>query len=234
MTQILLDAGFNRRQASNVLQGVDVSFKKSKFDSDPLSIPMGTEFNTCSSDPDDGYSAYRTAVHEAGHALGLSNFDYIDLVRHSKQFYEAAHPTIPDSVLNYDDEVPTDWATWAPSPLNEPDCSPHPFDVMAIYALYQTAPSAVIEGPVRQREQTEVQLRVGQVSNLTPELTYEWTTSWPGLQFSPNNRSSSVSVRLPDVSASDSVEERTVTIEVKVTDSEGTMTRDSHEIEVLW
>ena len=31
-----------------------------------------------------------------------------------------------------------DWATRAPSPLNEPDCSPHPFDVMAIYALYQT------------------------------------------------------------------------------------------------
>ena len=39
--------------------------------------------------------------------------------------------------MNYDHEVPTDWATWAPSPLNEPDCSPHSFDVMAIYALYQ-------------------------------------------------------------------------------------------------
>ncbi len=40
--------------------------------------------------------------------------------------------------MNYDYVVPEDWAKWAPSPLNEPDCSPHPFDVMAVYALYQT------------------------------------------------------------------------------------------------
>ena len=53
---------------------------------------------------------------------------------------EASHPTIPDAAMNYDDDVPDDWATWAPSPLNEPDCSPHPFDVMAIYALYQADP----------------------------------------------------------------------------------------------
>ena len=26
------------------------------------------------------------------------------------------------------------------SEFSEPDCSPHPFDLMAIYALYQTVP----------------------------------------------------------------------------------------------
>ena len=36
--------------------------------------------------------------------------------------YEAAHPSIADSVMNYD---------------REHDCSPHPFDILAIYALYQ-------------------------------------------------------------------------------------------------
>ena len=38
-----------------------------------------------------------------------------------------AHPTIPDSVMNYVNFTRT-----------EPDCSPHPFDIMIIYALYQT------------------------------------------------------------------------------------------------
>ena len=87
-------------------------------------------------------------MHEAGHALGLSNVSYVGLVTEPlslyawfKRFqpYEAAHPTIPDAVMNYDDEVPDHWAAWAPSPLNEPDCSPHPFDLMAIYSLYQPA-----------------------------------------------------------------------------------------------
>ncbi len=41
-----------------------------------------------------------------------------------------AHPTIPDAVVNYNSEVS--------QVTTEPDCSPHPFDVMAIHALYQT------------------------------------------------------------------------------------------------
>ena len=149
--------------------------------------------------------------------------------------------------MNYDGEVPANWATWATDltdsedddpnardPLDELDCSPHPFDVIAINALYQTAPRVVIEGPVRGAELTDVQFTVGQESNLAHPYTYEWTMSWPGLQFSPDNESDSVSIRLPDVDASDPVEQRRVTIEVKVTDSEGNMTRDSHEIEVRW
>ena len=105
----------------------------------------GTQFNTCLPDknpsddnPDLGYFAYQTAVHEAGHALGLSNFSYSNLVLSGGQPYHAAHPTIPDSLLNYDSSSGIRYPIRAG--FNEPDCSPHPFDVMAIYTLYQTIP----------------------------------------------------------------------------------------------
>ena len=149
-------------KSSQELQSVDVTFNYKKVDGtlrfqlpDPthmtpgdINIPSKVNFNTCLDDlaptddnTDNGYYAYTMAVHEAGHALGLSKVD-ISLLRwrNLTQPYRVAHPTIPDSTMNYDDEVPNDWATWAPSPLGEPDCSPHPFDVMAIYALYQTVP----------------------------------------------------------------------------------------------
>ena len=137
---ILSSAASHDRQAENDLQGVDVSFNQSRFADADLNIPFGTRFNTCldvpsGRNPDAGYKAYRLAVHEAGHALGLSNVSYSAWT----QPYEAAHPTIPDAALNYD-KVPAKWAKWTSSPLNEPDCTPHPFDVMAIYALYQTDP----------------------------------------------------------------------------------------------
>ena len=60
---------------------------------------------------------------------GLAGFDSIDLLS-STAIYEEAHPSIPGAVMNYD--------TLIPSVANEPDCSPHPFDILAMYALYQT------------------------------------------------------------------------------------------------
>ena len=50
-----------------------------------------------------------------------------------------AHPDIPDSVMNYDDEVPEniDGASGLQNRW-EADCSPHPMDILAINALYQT------------------------------------------------------------------------------------------------
>lgn len=119
----------------------------SKFASGDLNDPQDrVNFNTClpnpsGTNPDKGYKAYRLAVHEAVHALGLADItlDLIEIIGAGfKQPYETAHPTIPDSAMNYDGDVPKHWARWAPSPLNEPDCSPHPFDILAIYALYQT------------------------------------------------------------------------------------------------
>ena len=87
------------------------------------------------------YYLYRTALHEAGHALGLSNVteQWRYLVGgilpswfnpYSREIYEASHPTIPDLVMNYNSRTG----------VNEPDCSPHPFDVLAINALYQSVP----------------------------------------------------------------------------------------------
>ena len=62
--------------------------------------------------------------------MGLSNFSYGDLADFFHIDYDVAHPTIPDSVTNYDGEVAQIG--------DEHDCSPHPFDVMALEALYQT------------------------------------------------------------------------------------------------
>ena len=99
-------------------------------------------FNTCqprpaATDPDKGFENYALMVHEAGHALGLS--DYSD----QKAFDTAvAHPSIPDAVMNYD-WVAADHnyakgsAEWSRVD-DEPNCSPHPMDIMALHALYQT------------------------------------------------------------------------------------------------
>jgi hypothetical protein len=53
---------------------------------------------------------------------------------------EASHPTIPSSVMNYDDDTREVWFRSRPQIDNERDCSPHPFDIMALYSLYQKVP----------------------------------------------------------------------------------------------
>ncbi len=67
-----------------------------------------------------------TLVHEAGHALGIraasenaADPDFQD------------HPSIADSIMNYNQKLML---------FDEKDCSPHPLDIMAIYAIYQTGP----------------------------------------------------------------------------------------------
>ena len=85
------------------------------------------------------YYPYETLVHEAGHALGISGFRRLALTS-KRQSYEMSHPTVYDSVMNYDNEL---WANRDSNGVvirDEPDCSPHPFDIMAIFALYQTIP----------------------------------------------------------------------------------------------
>ena len=61
------------------------------------------------------FTAFGTVVHESGHAFGLGHSGG------KRKHYEGTD--LPGSVMNA---------------LSEPDCSPHPFDIMAIYALYQT------------------------------------------------------------------------------------------------
>lgn len=150
------------REAMNEIQDVDVTFRQgSFFDIQPNPLdpaktqtvvkhapnkPTSTRFNTCMINHtpylNDNWGtthfAYATAVHEAGHALGLSNIN-ADPVFY--QPYHAAHPTIPDTVLNYDGEAGERFPGLRGRSHREPDCSPHPFDVMAIYALYQNVTS---------------------------------------------------------------------------------------------
>ena len=156
------EASEGNLEPGEAIQSVDISFNKSGFKTketalnmphqesgNQLYLPTSSRYNTCSPDiPEppgfnalpyehEPYKAYELALHEAGHALGISSFNYVDFVTTlGGVSYHVAHPTIPDSAMNYDDEVrhPRAGADFA-----EPDCSPHPLDVMAIYALYQNA-----------------------------------------------------------------------------------------------
>ncbi|MDE2903508.1 MAG: hypothetical protein OXP73_10830 [Chloroflexota bacterium] len=87
---------------------------------DDLRLPLpGARFNTCFNDAsDDLGKAYTDMVHEVGHLIGITN----------------PHPEFEDSVMNYDQDV----FGSADDDEREPDCSPHPIDIMAVYALYQT------------------------------------------------------------------------------------------------
>ena len=62
-----------------------------------------------------------------GHDLGLSDVSLPEVLSKDGQ-YVMAHPTIRGAVMNYDKDG------------SESDCSPHPMDIMAIQALYQTVP----------------------------------------------------------------------------------------------
>ncbi len=93
---------------------------------DKLQLPASdTRFNKCLNDSDNAGSAFQSMVHEVGHVLGIRGATDGDV-------YTNGHPSITDSVVNYDWKVPLGGAG------EEPDCAPHPFDVMAIFALYQT------------------------------------------------------------------------------------------------
>ena len=139
----LVDAASGTRQAPNELQGVDITFKKQKFGTDTPRVPTSVKFNRCigtAPESDESFKAYEVTLHEIGHALGLAGFDYLNFVLVQRQSYHKAHPTIPDTVMNYDNETKSDWFDWGPSIEEEPDCSPHPFDILAINSLYQQVP----------------------------------------------------------------------------------------------
>ena len=98
---------------------------------DAIASDDDIRFNSCSPgmpgvENDAGFGIYSTMVHEGGHALGLSEFSIFDVF----DLDPVSHPNITGSVMNYDNEVGAGDI--------EPDCSPHPMDIMAIHALYQS------------------------------------------------------------------------------------------------
>lgn len=150
----------NARGSDNA---VDILFKQSGFqvkrvgsnDVSPLGVPSSVTYYQCDGVPQHSTTfAYEVALHEAGHALGTSGlffvpastllseaaqailsgptavFELLAAILATDPPYHGAHPAIPGSVMNYNYKVA--------GASGEPDCFPHPFDVMAIFALYQT------------------------------------------------------------------------------------------------
>ena len=89
-------------------------------------------FNTCAS-PHLG--AYEVLIHEGGHVLGIRDGSIDDTVWTDAVIH---HPTIGGSVMSYEDINVKKVGAGLRSLPFDPDCSPHPFDIMTIYALYQT------------------------------------------------------------------------------------------------
>ncbi len=84
-------------------------------------------FNPCPNTNDDYNYSYSSLVHEAGHALGVrTGNDGAGQLIH--------HPTIAGSVMSYEGRPQPDETVLH----DDPDCSPHPADILAIFALYQT------------------------------------------------------------------------------------------------
>ena len=162
-----VDYSADPRRASNVLSGVDVTFNRNSFVDEPdhtpsdndlpqtyPRLPNHVQFDICfpdvymgAIDPDSGYSAYRNAVHEAGHALGLSDVtadwiyavDILPFIDTTGTTYRVSHPTLPDAALNYDDQFPENYDESARKWIRyEGNCAPNPLDIMAIHSLYQT------------------------------------------------------------------------------------------------
>ena len=102
----------------------DIKLRRSEYQNATLEFPGSDKvasadditFNACGTSSRE--ELYATLVHEAGHALGVGDGnDGVDQDRH--------HSHIQDSVMSY-------------SSSDVVGCFPHPFDIMAIFALYPT------------------------------------------------------------------------------------------------
>ena len=101
----------------------------------------GSRVHDLNTDDTGIYFPYKTIVHEVGHTLGLSGYQLSEVLEDlatnkEEASYVMSHPTIPDSTMNYDSRVRRNQISGMIR--HEPDCSPHPFDLMALHALYQT------------------------------------------------------------------------------------------------
>ncbi|MDE2902930.1 MAG: hypothetical protein OXP73_07855 [Chloroflexota bacterium] len=87
-------------------------------------------FNACGATD---LGVYQTLVHEAGHVLGIREGS---AVAGWVDDYVVHHPSIAESAMSYEGLTLQTGDSKSLLP-NDPDCSPHPLDVLAVYALYQ-------------------------------------------------------------------------------------------------
>ena len=78
--------------------------------------------------------AYEVLVHEAGHALGIRDATSITSGWDDRSLWQ--HPSIYESLMSYEGIVLRTGLAASRLP-NDPDCSPHPLDILAVYAMYQ-------------------------------------------------------------------------------------------------
>ena len=125
-----------------------------------LEVPEAVKFNKCFPEMGEGHDLYRVMLHEIGHALGLANspgFPDKDLagsdiipphIEYDDDYsdrdkYLITHPTITDSVISYQQTARlTSGGLLLETSISDHNCSPQPFDTMAMYALYQNAAGA--------------------------------------------------------------------------------------------
>ena len=106
----------------------DIQLRSDRYEDTNLTLPS-VSFNTCVTANSEFYA---DLIHEAGHALGIGGLP-------EENAYIKNHPPLVDSVVNYNEESEVLLnVVGGKANLREPDCSPHPLDIMAIYALYQT------------------------------------------------------------------------------------------------
>ena len=87
-------------------------------------------FNTCGASV---LGAYEVLVHEAGHVLGIRDAGSLASGWDENLGH---HPSIYESSMSYEGIALRKGVSDSKLP-NDPDCSPHPLDVLALYAMYQ-------------------------------------------------------------------------------------------------
>ena len=121
------DGGCANRSDYNGGSTTDIFLKRNTHDKmadGDLIIQTGNEeivFNTCPNMGGNYNYPYSSLVHEAGHAVGIRE-------GRDGTGQEAHHSNenIKSAIMSYGKDVPK--------------CSPHPLDIMAIYAIYQSGP----------------------------------------------------------------------------------------------
>ena len=118
--QVVLGDGSVEQVASG-----DIFIRHSKFEADALLRPdASATFNMCGSVTLNNAvnSAYKSFLHEAGHALGIGG----------------TAPGITMGAMKHPGHSEDNVTSVVNTVTDSGDCSPYPADIMALYALYQT------------------------------------------------------------------------------------------------